>query len=68
MLLTIFLAIVFSFLLIAGVGVISIWDGFRSDFTFLGFFLRFYSIFAIYKMCHCCDHETILTIGNDLIS
>lgn len=37
-------------LMILGVGVISIWDGFRSDFTFLQFFLRFVLIFSIYKI------------------
>ena len=41
---------VFSFLMIIGVGVISIWDGFRSDFTFWQFFLRFVLIFTIYKI------------------
>ena len=41
--------IIFSMLMIAGVGVISIWDGFRSDFTFFQFFLRFVLIFTIYK-------------------
>lgn len=40
---------VISVLMILGVGVISIWDGFRSDYTFMGFFLRFVSIFTIYK-------------------
>ena len=40
----------FSFLMIAGVGVISIWDGFRSDFTFRQFFLRFVTIFTVYKL------------------
>lgn len=42
--------IVFSFLMIIGVGVISIWDGFRSEFTFWQFFLRFVMIFTIYKL------------------
>ncbi len=42
--------VVFSFLLIIGVGVVSIWDGFRSEFTFLQFFLRFVLIFTIYKI------------------
>lgn len=32
---------IFSLLMIAGVGVISIWDGFRSGYTFRQFFLRF---------------------------
>ena len=40
---------VFSFLMIAGVGIISIWDGFRSDFTFFQFFFRFVFIFTVYK-------------------
>ena len=40
---------VFSILLILGVGVIAIWDGFRSGFTFWQFFLRFVLIFTIYK-------------------
>ena len=39
----------FSLLLIAGVGVVSIWDGFRSGFDFRQFFLRFVTIFTIYK-------------------
>ena len=38
-----------SVLMILGVGVISIWDGLRSDYTFLQFFLRFVLIFTIYK-------------------
>lgn len=41
---------VFSLLMIAGTGVIAIWDGFRSGFTFLQFFLRFAAIFTIYKL------------------
>lgn len=40
---------IFSLLMIAGVGVTAIWDGFRSGYTFLQFFLRFVSIFTIYK-------------------
>ena len=39
-----------SILTISGVGVISIWDGFRNGFTFSGFFLRFVSVFTIYKL------------------
>ena len=38
-----------SVLLILGVGVISIWDGFKSGFSFIQFFLRFVLIFTIYK-------------------
>lgn len=41
---------IFSLLMIAGVGAISIWDGFRSGYTFRQFFLRFVSIFTIYKL------------------
>ena len=41
---------IFSLLMIAGVGVISIWDGFRSGYTFRQFFLRFITIFTIYKV------------------
>ncbi len=40
---------ILSILMILGVGVISIWDGFRNGFTFGGFFLRFVLIFTIYK-------------------
>lgn len=41
---------VFSILLILGVGIVSIWDGFRSGFDFRQFFLRFVLIFTIYKL------------------
>lgn len=41
---------VFSVLMIAGVGVVSIWDGFRSGYTFWQFFLRFVTIFTVYKL------------------
>ena len=40
---------IISILLILGVGVISVWDGFRSGFSFKQFFLRFVLIFTIYK-------------------
>ena len=40
---------ILSILMILGVGVISVWDGFRSGFTFIQFFLRFVLIFTIYK-------------------
>lgn len=40
---------VISILMILGVGVVSIWDGFRSGFSFTQFFLRFVLIFTIYK-------------------
>ena len=40
----------FSILMILGVGIVSIWDGFRSGFAFWQFFLRFVLIFTIYKL------------------
>ena len=36
-------------LMILGVGMISVWDGFRSGYSFIRFFLRFLSILTIYK-------------------
>ena len=53
---------IFSFLMIAGVGIISIWDGFRSGYTFLQFFLRFVSIFTIYKIYDmiCFDYFLLM--------
>ena len=41
---------VFSILMILGVGLVSIWDGFRIGFAFWQFFLRFVLIFTIYKL------------------
>lgn len=41
---------VFAFLMILGVVLVAIWDGMRSDYTFLQFFLRFVLIFTIYKI------------------
>ena len=40
---------ILSILMILSVGVIAVWDGFRSGFSFLQFFLRFALIFTIYK-------------------
>ena len=53
---------IFSFLMIAGVGIISIWDGFRSGFTFFQFFLRFVFIFTIYKIYDmiCFDYFLLM--------
>ena len=42
---------IISVLMILGVGVIAVWDGFRSGFAFWQFFLRFVLIFTIYKIC-----------------
>lgn len=52
----------FSIAMIIGVGVISIWDGFRSSFTFRQFFLRFVLIFAIYKIYDmvCFDYFLLM--------
>ena len=41
---------IMSIIMILGVGVVSIWDGFRSGFNFWQFFLRFVLIFTIYKI------------------
>ena len=53
---------VFSVLMILGVGVTSIWDGFRSGFTFSQFFLRFVLIFTIYKIYDmvCFDYFLLM--------
>jgi len=40
---------ILSLLMILGVFVVSIWDGFRRGFTFWQFFLRFVIIFTVYK-------------------
>ena len=41
---------IFSMIMIAGVGVVSIWDGFRCGFSFMDFFIRFALIFTVYKI------------------
>lgn len=53
---------IFSLLMILGVGVISIWDGFRSGFSFMQFFIRFVSIFTIYKLYDmiCFDYFLLM--------
>ena len=52
----------FIMLMILGVGVISIRDGFRSGFTFLQFFLRFVFIFTVYKLYDmvCFDYFLLM--------
>ncbi len=54
--------LIFSMLMILGVGVIAIWDGFRSGFTFLQFFMRFVLIFTIYKVYDmiCFDYFLLM--------
>ncbi len=42
--------IALSILMILGAGVIAVWDGIRSGFTFWQFFLRFVLILTIYKL------------------
>ena len=41
--------LILAVLMILGVGVISIWEGFKSGYSFIQFFLRFVLIFTIYK-------------------
>ena len=52
----------FAVALILGVGVIAVWDGFRSGFTFWQFFLRFVLIFTIYKLYDmiCFDYFLLM--------
>jgi len=40
---------IISALIILGIGVVSIWDGIRSGYSFTQFFLRFVIILTIYK-------------------
>ena len=53
---------VFSFLMILGVGVVAIWDGFRNDFSFRQFFTRFVIIFTVYKLYDmiCFDYFLLM--------
>lgn len=53
---------IFSFLMIAGVGIISIWDGFRNEYDFWQFFLRFVLIFTVYKIYDmiCFDYFLLM--------
>jgi len=54
--------VIFSFLMILGVVVIAIWDGFRSGYSFMQFFIRFVMIFTIYKVYDmtCFDYFLLL--------
>ena len=51
-------------LMILGVCVIAIWDGFRCGFTFWQFFLRFVLIFTIYKIYDmvCFDYFLLMKV------
>ncbi len=53
---------VFSILMILGVGVVSIWDGFRNDYAFRHFFTRFVIIFTVYKLYDmiCFDYFLLM--------
>lgn len=54
--------LVFSFILILGVGVISVWDGLRSEYSFWKFFIRFIVIFTVYKLYDmiCFDYFLLM--------
>ena len=54
--------LVFSILMILGVGAVAIWDGFRNSFTFSRFFLRFVTIFTVYKLYDmvCFDYFLLM--------
>lgn len=53
---------VFSILMILGVGVVSIWDGLRSGYSFWQFFLRFVIILTVYKVYDmiCFDYFLLM--------
>ena len=53
---------IFSILMILGVGIVSIWDGFQSGFGFWQFFTRFVLIFTIYKVYDmvCFDYFLLM--------
>ena len=56
---------VLSLLMAFGVMVFSIWDGFRNNFTFGQFFLRFVIITTVYKLCDMIliDYFLLLKFG-----
>ena len=53
---------IFSVLIILGVGILSVWDGFRNGFTFWQFFTRFVVIFTVYKLYDmiCFDYFLLM--------
>ncbi len=53
---------VFSVLMILGVGAVSIRDGLRNGFTFRQFFIRFVTIFTVYKIYDmvCFDYFLLM--------
>ena len=56
---------IISLIMASGVVVISIWDGLRNDFTFGQFFLRFFIITTVYKLCDMIlvDYFLLLKFG-----
>lgn len=56
---------IISLLMASGVVVIAIWDGFRNNFTFGQFFLRFFIITTVYKLCDMIliDNFLLLKFG-----
>ncbi|MBQ9157273.1 MAG: hypothetical protein IJ137_10895 [Eubacterium sp.] len=59
------LLFILSLLMASGVVVISICDGFRNNFTFCQFFLRFLIITTVYKLCDMIliDNFLLLKFG-----
>jgi len=53
---------VFSLLMIVGALVAAVWDGFRNEFSFSQFFVRFLLIFTIYKVYDmiCFDYFLLM--------
>ena len=52
----------FSILMILGIGIVSLWDGFRNGLGFWQFFTRFVLIFTIYKVYDmvCFDYFLLM--------
>ena len=52
----------FSVVMILGVGAVAIWDGFRRGYGFWQFFLRFVTIFTLYKLYDmvCFDYFLLI--------
>ncbi|MBQ9048051.1 MAG: hypothetical protein IJ120_09175 [Solobacterium sp.] len=53
---------IMAVLMILGVGVIAVWDGIRSGFTFMQFFARFITIFTVYKICDMALIDSFLLL------
>ena len=62
---------IMAVLMILGVGVIAVWDGLRSGFTFWQFFLRFVLILTIYKICDMAlieEHVSRLALSQSAVA